>query len=90
MSLTQLWETAMRRTVALAVVFLGTFTLSAPAQAVEEEAPSGCAAFGANVAGLATDLGPVFGETASGVASSAPQAFPTLVVRPEQERFCAG
>jgi hypothetical protein len=50
---------------------------------------SGCQAFGAFVASLATTLGPVFGETASSVATSAPQAFPTEVVRPEQAAFCS-
>lgn len=51
--------------------------------------PGGCRAFGQqDVAALATGLGPVFGATASGVASSAPGAFPALVVGPEQARFC--
>jgi hypothetical protein len=48
----------------------------------------GCAAFGANVSGLAQTLGPAFGATASGVATSAPGAFPTVVVHPEQAMLC--
>ncbi len=79
----------MPRTVAVAVVFVGTFAVSAPAHAVEEASTPGCRAFGTNVASLATNLGPAFGATASGVASSGPQAFPTLVVHPEQVKFCA-
>jgi hypothetical protein len=71
--------------LALAVATLGITTPVAAAQAPEH---GSCAAFGANVAGLATALGPIFGSTASGVASSAPGAFPTLVVGPEQEAFC--
>ena len=48
----------------------------------------GCKAFGQNVAGLATALGPVFGATASTVATSGPGAFPRLVVHPEQAALC--
>jgi hypothetical protein len=69
----------------LAVATLGVAAPEAAGQAPEH---GGCAAFGANVAGLATALGPIFGATASGVASSAPEAFPTLVVAPEQAVFC--
>ena len=71
--------------VTLAAVTLGVTTPVAAGQAPEH---GSCAAFGANVAGLATALGPIFAATASGVASSAPRAFPTLVVAPEQEAFC--
>ena len=78
----------MRRTVAVAVVFLGTLAVSAPAHAVGEGQTPGCSAFGANVADLATTLGPLFGRTASGVASSAPQAFSTSVVHAEQDELC--
>jgi hypothetical protein len=52
-------------------------------------APGGCQAFGQNVAFLGSTLGPDFGATASSVARIAPGAFPALVVRPEQEAFCA-
>jgi hypothetical protein len=69
----------------LAVAALAVATPVASGQAPEHRS---CAAFGANVAGLATTLGSVFGSTASGVASSAPRAFPTLVVAPEQQAFC--
>jgi hypothetical protein len=69
----------------LAVAVLGVTAPVASAQAPEH---GSCAAFGANVATLATTLGPIFGSTASGVASSAPAAFPTLVVAPEQEALC--
>ena len=72
------------RMLAIGAVVLASSTASA--QAAEH---GSCAAFGGNVAGLATSLGPVFGGTASGVASSGPAAFPTLVVAPEQANFCA-
>jgi len=42
----------------------------------------GCKAFGQNIAGLATTLGPVFGQTASG---SAPL---NDTVEQEQQAFC--
>ena len=49
----------------------------------------GCQAFGASVAGLAVNLGPQFGANASFVASTlGPQAFPNLVVKPEQDDAC--
>ena len=67
---------------ALALVLLPAATASAV------PGTGGCEAFGRNVANLATTLGPVFGATASSVAKSAPQAFPELVVRPEQETLC--
>ena len=47
-----------------------------------------CAAFGANVAGLAQMLGSDFGSTASTVASSGAGVFPQAVVRPEQAALC--
>jgi hypothetical protein len=53
-----------------------------------QDHPGGCQAFGANVAGLAQALGADFGATASGVASSSAAAFPTQVVKPEQDAFC--
>jgi hypothetical protein len=49
---------------------------------------SGCQAFGANVATLATTPGLDFGATASTVAGLFPQAFPTIVVRSEQSALC--
>jgi len=72
-------------TFTLVVAALGVTTPVASGQAHEH---GSCAAFGANVASLATTLGPIFGSTASVVASSTPGAFPTLVVAPEQEAFC--
>ena len=69
----------------LAAAALGVMTPAAVGRAPEH---GSCAAFGANVASLATTLGPIFGSTASGVASSAPAAFPTLVVAPEQTALC--
>ncbi|TFV58132.1 hypothetical protein E4P41_13450 [Geodermatophilus sp. DF01-2] len=50
--------------------------------------PGGCRDFGANVSGLARDPAVDFGGNASGAARAFPGAFPQLVVRPEQERFC--
>lgn len=78
------------RKVAIAVaMFLLVLAYAAPAGAAEHRSPSGCAAFGANVAHLATTLRADFGATASSVASLAPEAFPTLVVFPEQAELCA-
>jgi hypothetical protein len=76
-----------RRTL---VVIAGTVGLVALSPGTASAAPGtgGCQAFGQNVATLATTLGPLFGATASGVASSAPGAFPQFVVRPEQDRLC--
>jgi hypothetical protein len=76
----------MRTTRVMTTVAATAVLVLAPAGAAS--AQGGCQAFGGNVAGLATLLGPVFGATASGVASSGPQAFPTLVVHPEQEALC--
>ena len=72
------------------LVVAGTAGLLALAPGVASAAPGpgGCKAFGQNVSTLASTLGADFGATASGVASSGPKAFPTSVVRPEQERFC--
>jgi hypothetical protein len=69
---------------AVAALTAPTVGLAQPA-----EHPSGaCQAFGANVASLAGALGPAFGGAASGVASSGPGNFVTLVVAPEQAQFC--
>ena len=79
----------MRRLLITCVGCTAAVVLSAPAAHADPPAGHGsCAAFGANVATLATTLGPVFGATASGVASSAPGAFPTFVVHPEQAGLC--
>ncbi len=75
----------MRTVVAAAAVLIGLAALPGQASA----ASGGCAAFGQHVASLATALGPTFGATASGVASSAPAAFPNGVVKPEQASFCS-
>lgn len=78
----------MRRTIVPIVLAEGALLLAAPAAPAQAPAHGSCAAFGANVAGLAQALGPEFGATASSVASSAPGAFPALVVHPEQAAFC--
>lgn len=77
----------MRRIVVVAA-FLSMLAAAGPANATDHEPPGGCAAFGANVATLATTLRSDFGATASSVASSQPQAFPTVVVFPEQAELC--
>jgi hypothetical protein len=64
-------------------------TISAGAAAQPVPQHGSCADFGANVANLAWTLGADFGATASTVASSAPGAFPDLVVHPEQANLCA-
>ena len=61
---------------------------AAEASGQPEPGHASCAEFGANVASLATSLGPVFGATASTVASSGPQVFPTVIVGPEQAALC--
>ncbi len=77
------------RTAILTIAGVGAaLGLSAPASAQPEPGHASCAEFGGNVAFLATSLGPAFGATASGVASSGPKAFPTLVVGPEQAVLC--
>ena len=72
------------------LVVAGTAGLLVLAPGVASAAPGapGCKAFGQNVSDLARSPDVDFGATASGVASSGPGAFPTSVVRPEQERFC--
>ncbi|MGX5654802.1 hypothetical protein ACWKWC_08540 [Geodermatophilus nigrescens] len=77
------------RTVRVLVV-AGTAGLLTLAPGAAAAAPGGCQAFGQNVAGLAQALGPVFGATASSVATSDPGAFLTLVVHPEQQELCSG
>jgi hypothetical protein len=79
----------MRRTTLIATAAFVALALGASAAAAQPAAGHGsCAEFGANVAFLATTLGPTFGQAASTVASSGPEAFPTLVVGPEQTLFC--
>ena len=78
----------MRRTAAALVLALASMAVAGPAQAADPPSRGGCKAFGQNVASLGRDLGPLFGETASGVAKSGPGAFPKNVVKPEQEKFC--
>ena len=67
--------------IVAAVVFAAPAGAAAPVG-------GGCAAFGLNVADLATTLGAAFGATASAVATSAPAAFPKGVVGPEQAALC--
>ena len=86
----------MRRSSSVVLAVFAVFAvfasmlLAAPASG--SPAPDGdrggCAAFGANVASLATTLGGDFGATAASVATSGPRAFPTLVVQPEQAALC--
>ena len=78
------------RTAILSIAAAGAALGLGAAGASAQPAPghTSCADFGANVAFLATWLGPVFGETASMVASSGPQAFPAVVVGPEQTALC--
>ena len=78
----------MRRRTISTILALGAVALTPSVAAAQAPEHGSCAAFGDNVAGLATTLGPVFGATASGVASSDPAAFPTLVVAPEQAALC--
>jgi hypothetical protein len=71
----------MRRLVLL-------LTVSAIAAAIlmfagPASAQGGCKDFGRNIAGLATTLGPVFGQTASGTAPL------NDTVEDEQRAFCA-
>lgn len=80
----------MLRTILVGVMLVLVLALATPAGATEPRPPGGCAAFGANVATLATTLGADFGAAASLVATTAPQAFPTTVVFPEQAQLCAG
>lgn len=79
----------MRRLICCAVAVAAGVAVAAPAAAAPVPGGSGgCAAFGANVASLATTLGGQFGAVASSVASSGPRAFPTVVVGPEQLALC--
>ena len=78
----------MRIATISTILAVGAVALTSPVAAAQAPDHGSCAAFGGNVAGLASTLGPLFGATASGVASSAPAAFPTLVVAPEQANFC--
>jgi len=78
-----------RRTLLVLAAAAGLVVAPAATASAAPPVTGGCHAFGAHVAGLATSLGPVFGATASGVASSGPQAFPTNVEDPEQA-FCCG
>lgn len=73
-----------RRRTTLTLAVAAALAVGAPAAAD----PGGCQAFGQNVGDLAQMLGGAFGDAASTVASSAPQAFPTLVVHPEQDALC--
>jgi len=75
------------RKLAVVVAFVASLVVAAPAAAVPRSS-GGCAAFGGNVAGLATALGADFGAAASSVATLRPQAFPDLVVHPEQSALC--
>lgn len=73
--------------IVVGMTVAGVLLLAGPA-AAGAPTEGGCQEFGANVASLGQDLGPLFGATASGAAQAFPQSFPTLVVFPEQERFC--
>lgn len=81
----------MVRHVAIATGATGlVIALSATPASAEPPTEGGCQEFGAgNVAVLAQDPDVDFGATASFVASElGPQAFPNIVVFPEQEREC--
>jgi hypothetical protein len=78
----------MRTKTISTILAVGAVVYASPVAAAQAPAHGSCAAFGGNVARLATTLGPLFGATASGVASSGPAAFPTLVVAPEQAALC--
>jgi hypothetical protein len=79
----------MRPRLAATAIVAG-IALALPASTLAQPVPdhASCAAFGANVATLAQTLGPVFGATASNVATSGPAAFPALIVHPEQTALC--
>jgi hypothetical protein len=81
-------DRSMRTTTISSILAVGAVALTSPVAAAQAPEHGSCAAFGDNVAQLATTLGPLFGATASGVASSGPAAFPTVVVAPEQANFC--
>ena len=78
----------MRTATTSTMLAIGAIAFASPTATAQAPEHGSCAAFGANVAGLATALGPVFGANASGVASSGPAAFPTVVVEPEQAGLC--
>ena len=78
----------MRTRTISTILAVGAVPLTSPVAAAQAPEHGSWAAFGSNVAGLATTLGPLFGATASGVASSGPAAFPTLVVAAEQAALC--
>lgn len=81
----------MNRTACVVLSVMASVALVTPASGAsraDADRGGGCAAFGGNVAMLATTLGPAFGESASTVATSGPGAFPALVVHPEQEALC--
>lgn len=79
----------MRRTTAAALTLaLAGVAVAGPAHAAPPS-PGGCKDFGQNVAFLGTNLGPVFGQTASGVAISGPGEFRDNVVKDEQSELCS-
>jgi hypothetical protein len=78
----------MRRTVFMVAAAGSMLTLLALPASAEPRTQGGCQAFGRQVALLGQTLGRDFGATASGVASSGPQALPTAVVFPEQAALC--
>jgi hypothetical protein len=63
--------------LAVGAIFAAMLMFAGPASA-----QGGCKAFGQNIAGLATTLGPVFGQTASGTAPL------NDTVEQEQQAFC--
>lgn len=78
----------MRRTTAAAMTLaLAGAAVTGPAHAAAPS-PAGCKDFGQNVAFLGTNLGPVFGQIASGVATSGPGEFRDNVVKREQADLC--
>ena len=79
----------MRSMPVVIAVTVGGLLLTAAPAAADPATDGGCQRFGANVASLGQNLGPVFGATASGAARAFPQAFPTLVVFPEQQALCS-
>lgn len=79
----------MRRTTAAALTLaLAGASVAGPAHAAPPS-PGGCKDFGQNVAFLGTNLGPVFGQTASSVATSGPREFRDNVVKAEQADLCS-
>ena len=68
----------MRKTVFTRATFGLLTTITAFPASADPPARGGCQAFGGNVATLGQKLGSAFGATASGVATSGPQTFPTL------------